>query len=99
MTRNPSTLSHLRSQQSSSLSSTKALGVPCFGFQSDQKKTSFYLKMTVHLPKAFFADVDIPKRFFKAAIRSRRSATSVLALNLGLFVGDALENDDVLCMK
>ena len=51
------------------------------------------------LAEGFFADVDIPKRFFKAAIRSRRSATSVLALNLGLFVGDALENDDVLCMK
>ena len=98
MTRNPSTLSHLRSQQSSSLSSTKALGVPCFGFQSDQKKTSFYLKMKA-LAEGFFADVDIPKRFFSAAIRSRRSATSVLALNLGLFVGDALENDDVLCMK
>lgn len=41
----------------------------------------------------------IPKRFFKAAMRSRRSATSALALNLGLFVGDALENDDVLCIK
>ena len=50
------------------------------------------------LAEGFFADVDIPKRFFKAEIRSRRCATSVLALNLGLFVGDALENDDVLCM-
>jgi len=43
--------------------------------------------------------VYIPKRFFKAAMRSRRSATSALALNLGLFVGDALENDDVLCIN
>ena len=51
------------------------------------------------LAEGFFADVYIPKRFFKAAMRSRRSATSALALNLGLFVGDTLENDDVLCKK
>ena len=101
MTRNPSTLSYYALSNHRRYRLQKLFGSPAFPvrFQSDQKKTSVYQKMKEHLPKAFFADVYIPKRFFKAAMRSRRSATSALALNLGLFVGDTLENDDVLCKK
>lgn len=97
MTRNPSTLSYYALSNHRRYRLQKLFGSPAIPVRSEKNERLSEDERT--LAEGFFADVYIPKRFFKAAMRSRRSATSALALNLGLFVGDTLENDDVLCKK